>query len=84
MTTINTPVSVPGSAQTPVSVPGSVQRTDDPNIHGVAETKAFFKTTKFIVLSSRPSGCLRPTRSRRTDGHTDYFQADRAWSTACC
>ena len=42
MTTINTPVSVPGSAQTPASVPGSVQRHDDPNIHGVAETKAFF------------------------------------------
>ena len=44
MTITNTPGSVPGS------VSGSVQRTDDPNIHGVAETKAFFKTTKFIVF----------------------------------
>jgi hypothetical protein len=38
------------TTNTPGSVSGSVQRTDDPNIHGVAETKAFFKTTKFIVF----------------------------------
>ena len=58
MTTINTPVSVPGSAQTPASVPGSVQRHDDPNIHGVAEAKAFFKTTKFIVFIVATVGVL--------------------------
>ena len=66
MTTTNTPVSVPGSVQTPVSVPGSVQRTDDPNTPDVAadaqptrvnrparggETKAFFKSNKFIVAT---------------------------------
>ena len=58
MTTINTPVSVPGSVQTPASVPGSVQRTDDPNIHGVAETKPFFKTTKFIIFIVATVGVL--------------------------
>ena len=57
------PGPVPGSVPGPV--PGSVQRTDDPNTpgdgadaqpsrvdrpaHG-SETKAFFKTTKFIVF----------------------------------
>jgi hypothetical protein len=35
---------------TTTNTPGSVQRTDDPNIHGVAESKACFKTTKFIVF----------------------------------
>ena len=52
MTTTHTPGSVPGS------VSGSVQRTDDPNIHGVAETKAFFKTTKFIVFIVATVGVL--------------------------
>ena len=52
------------TTNTPGSVPGSVQRTDDPNTPDDAadaqptrvtrpargsETKAFFKTTKFIV-----------------------------------
>jgi hypothetical protein len=52
MTTTHTPGSVPGS------VSGSVQRTDDPNIHGVAETTAFFKTTKFIVSIVATVGVL--------------------------
>ena len=52
MTTTNIPGSVPGC------VSGSVQRTDDPNIHGVAETKAFFKTTKFIVFMVATVGLL--------------------------
>ena len=67
MTTTNTPDSVPGS------VPGSVQRTDDPNTPGDAadaqpirvnrpaygsETKAFFKTTKFIVFIVATVGVL--------------------------
>jgi hypothetical protein len=52
MTTTHTPGAVPGC------VSGSVQRTDDPNIHGVAETKAFFKTTKFIVFIVATAGVL--------------------------
>ena len=52
MTTTNTPGAVPGC------VSGSVQRSDDPNIHGVAETKAFFKTTKFIVFIVAAVGLL--------------------------
>jgi hypothetical protein len=46
------------TTNTPGSVAGSVQRTDDPNIHGVAETKAFFKTTKFIVFIVATVGVL--------------------------
>ena len=52
MTTTNTPGSVPGS------VSGSVQRSDDPNIHRVADTKAFFNTTKFIVFIVATVGVL--------------------------
>jgi hypothetical protein len=73
VTTANTPVSVPGSGQTPASVPGSVQRTDDPNTPDVAadeqptrvnrpargsETKAFYKSTKFIVFIVATVGVL--------------------------
>ena len=42
----------------PGSVPGSVQRTDDPNIPHVAETKAFFTTTKLIVFIVATVGVL--------------------------
>ena len=61
------------TTNTPGSVPGSVQRTDDPNTpndaadaqptrvnpsaHG-SETKAFFKTTKFIVFIVATVGVL--------------------------
>ena len=63
MTTTTTPGSVPGS------VSGSVQRTDDPNTHRVADTKTFFKTTKFIVFIVASVGVLlRPTWSRRHVG----------------
>ncbi len=46
------------TTNTPSSVSGSVQRTDDPNIHRVAETKAFFKTTRFIVFIVATVGVL--------------------------
>ena len=46
------------TTNTPGSVSGSVQRSDDPNVHGVAETKAFFKTTKFIVFIVATVGVL--------------------------
>ena len=52
MTTTHTPGAVPGC------VSGSVQRTDDPNIHGAAETKAFFTTSKFIVFIVATVGVL--------------------------
>jgi hypothetical protein len=45
----------------PGSVPGSVQRTDDPNTPGRVrggETKAFFKTTQFIVFIVATVGVL--------------------------
>jgi hypothetical protein len=61
------------TTNTPGSVPGSVQRTDDPNtpddaadaqptrVNGPArgsETKAFFKTTKFIIFIVASVGVL--------------------------
>jgi hypothetical protein len=46
------------TTDTPGSVSGSVQRSDDPNIRGVAEAKAFFKTTKFIVVIVATVGVL--------------------------
>jgi hypothetical protein len=46
------------TTDTPGCVSGSVQRSDDPNIHGVAETKAFFKTTKFIAFMVATVGLL--------------------------
>ena len=46
------------TTDTPGSVSGSVQSTDDPNIHGVAESKAFFKTTRFIVFIVATVGVL--------------------------
>ena len=61
------------TTNTPVSTPGSVQRTDDPNTPDVAadaqparvnrptrgsETKAFFKSTKFIVFFVATVGVL--------------------------
>ena len=46
------------TTNTPGSVSGSVQRSDDPNIHRVADTKAFFNTTKFIVFIVATVGVL--------------------------
>jgi hypothetical protein len=46
------------TTHTPGSVSGSVQRTDDPNIQRVAETKPFFKTTKFIIFIVATVGVL--------------------------
>ncbi len=61
------------TTHTPGSVSGSVQRTDDPNTPGDAaatqptrvnrpaygnETKAFFKTTRFIVFIVATVGVL--------------------------
>jgi hypothetical protein len=43
-------------------------------------TKASFKTTELIVFIVAVLGVLLASYSvKTTDGHTDYFQADRAW-----
>ena len=73
--------------------PGAVRRADASNTHGVAEvqpnrvtvrrggeTKAFYKTTEFIVFIVATIGVLLASYLvQATDGHGDYFQADKAW-----
>src|SRR5215211_403651 len=74
--------------------PTATHRADAPNTHGVAadahptrvtarrgdETKAFYKTTEFIVFIVATVGALLASYLvKATDGHGDYFQADKAW-----
>jgi len=70
--------------------PAAVQRSDTTRTHGVGatqvnrpvrsgETKAFYKTTEFIVLIMATVGVLLASfLVKATDGHSDYFQADKA------
>jgi uncharacterized MAPEG superfamily protein len=44
------------------------------------ETKASFKTTEFAVFVAAVIGVLLASYLvKATDGHADYFMADRAW-----
>ena len=79
---------------TTTNSPGPVRRADAPNAHGVPangqptrvtaprghETKAFFKTTEFIVFVVATVGVLLASYLvQETDGRGDYFLADKAW-----
>lgn len=79
---------------TTASNPTSVHRADAPSVHGDAsnahltrvsshssdETKAFYKTSEFIVYILATLGVLLASYMvKATDGHGDYFQADKAW-----
>jgi hypothetical protein len=45
-----------------------------------SETKASFKTTELVVFIVAVVGVLLASYLvKTTDGHTDYFQADKAW-----
>lgn len=72
----------------------AARRADAPNTHGLAadaqparvtarrgnETKAFYKTTEFIVFVAATIAVLLASYLiKATDGHGDYFQADKAW-----
>lgn len=72
----------------------AARRTDASNTHGLAadvqparvtgrrggETKAFYKTTEFIVFVAATIAVLLASYFvKATDGHGDYFQADKAW-----
>ena len=74
--------------------PAVVRNADAPNAHGAAtdaprtrvttrrgdETKAFYKTTEFIVFIVATVGVLLASYLvQATDGRGDYFQADKAW-----
>src|SRR5436190_1950682 len=79
MTTSN-PAAVRG-ANTPNTGDGAAQRRPAQVIsrHG-DETKAFYKTTEFIVFVVATIAVLLASYLvKTTDGHGDYFQADKAW-----
>jgi hypothetical protein len=74
--------------------PAAVHSTDTPTTRGGAvdarparvlsrpgdETKAFYKTTEFVVFVVATIGVLLASYLvKTTDGHGDYFQADKAW-----
>ena len=76
------------------SNPATARRADAPNTRSVAadaqparvtarrggETKAFYKTTEFIVfIVATIAVLLASYLVKATDGHGDYFQADKAW-----
>ena len=79
---------------TTTNSPATVRNADAPNAHGAAidaprtqvttrrgdETKAFYKTTEFMVFIVATVGVLLASYVvQATDGRDDYFQADKAW-----
>jgi hypothetical protein len=72
----------------------TTRRADAPNTRGLAadaqparvpprrggEAKAFYKTTEFMVFIVATIAVLLASYFvKATDGHGDYFQADKAW-----
>ena len=79
---------------TTTNTPAQVRHGDAPNAHGSAmdaprtrvstrrgdETKAFYKTTEFMVFIVATAGVLLASYLvKATDGRGDYFLADKAW-----
>ena len=79
MTTINNPAKVrDGDAPNAYDSVAGAPRTRVSR--RVGETKAFFKTTEFVVFIVATVGVLLASYLvQATDGHNDYFQADKAW-----
>jgi hypothetical protein len=79
MTTINNPAKVrDGEALNTHGSAPETSRTRVATRRG--ETKAFFKTTEFVVFIVATLGVLLASYFvGATDGHADYFQADKAW-----
>jgi hypothetical protein len=68
--------------------PAKVGTSDAPNTNGSTrvatrrrnETKAFYKTTEFMVFIAATVGVLLASYLvKATDGRGDYFLADKAW-----
>ena len=68
--------------------PAQVRNADAPNANGSArvtarrgaETRAFYKTTEFMVFIVATAGVLLASYLvQATDGRGDYFLADKAW-----
>ena len=68
--------------------PANARNADAPNANGStrvttrrgAETRAFYKTTEFMVFIVATAGVLLASYLvKATDGRGDYFLADKAW-----
>ena len=73
-----------------INNPTTTRRNDTPNtptadlrptrVPRSGETKAFYKTTEFVVFIVATVGVLLASYMvKTTDAHEDYFRADRAW-----
>jgi hypothetical protein len=77
-----------------INNPATARHADTPSTHGVTaesrptrvtarrgdETKAFYKTTEFVVFLVATIGVLLASYLvKTTDAHGDYFRADQAW-----
>lgn len=77
-------ITTPADAQHRTTTPtaSGTERTDVSRVHSRAgnETKASFKTSEFAVFVAAVIGVLLASYLvKTTDGHADYFLADRAW-----
>jgi hypothetical protein len=71
------PANTGASANTGAVTPGPRAALD---LRRSTETKAAFKTTEFYVYIAAVIGVLVASYLvQTTDGHEDYFRADRAW-----
>jgi hypothetical protein len=75
--TINAPTGHRADAPTATSADNADTRV---RIQRGTETKAAFKTSEFAVYIFAVVGVLLASYLvKATDGHADYFMADRAW-----
>jgi hypothetical protein len=73
--TIQSPTA---SART--NAPSTVANSQPTRVRRGDETKAFYKTTEFIVFIVATVGVLLASYLVKTSGaHEDYFRADQAW-----
>ena len=81
MTTSNPITNDPTSARRPNAPVYTAEGTQPGRVgHRGSETKAFFKTTEFMVYVVAVVGVLIASfLVSTTDAHEDYFRADRAW-----
>lgn len=78
MTTTNNPTLRRDDAPNAHAGAGSVARVSRP-VRG-DETKAFYKTTEFVVFVVATIAVLLASFFvKAADGHSDYFAADKAW-----
>ena len=73
--TIHNPTATPRT-----DAPSTVANSHPVRVRRGGETKAFYKTTEFIVFILATVGVLLASYMVKTSGaHEDYFRADQAW-----